>query len=295
MFVHGWNVTRDEGVNFSETMFKRLWWQGYNGRFVSFLWPTLTGVSSFNTSEWIAWKTGKCLQNYVQNYLQHEMPFYPINVGAHSMGNVVVGSALKRGMRVNTYIPMEAALPSGCYVDSVNNYPPFLAAESQKATPDGSDNGYRLSLAAAAGQFNRLVSFFNIDDFALATGTSFYILNTNWEQNQLSYKPNRFSNGFYDFVPTAPEGQRSVFYFGDFNDRLVLDPHETMSFVARSRSKAFGAETHSASLVNQLGGVAVNLETLSGFGGARDDHSGQFNRPIQQLDSFYSRLLMELE
>src|SRR5205807_1346903 len=105
-----------------ETMFKRLWWQGYNGRFVAFRWATQTSATSYNTSEWFAWKYGKSLLNYVDNYLKHQMPDYTMSIAAHSMGNVVVGSALKRGLSIDEYILMEAAIPSGCYNDSVNNY-----------------------------------------------------------------------------------------------------------------------------------------------------------------------------
>ena len=40
IFIHGWNMTDGDRFSFSETMFKRLWWAGYNGKFVSFFWPT---------------------------------------------------------------------------------------------------------------------------------------------------------------------------------------------------------------------------------------------------------------
>jgi hypothetical protein len=35
-------MTEAESENFSETMFKRLWWQGYKGRFAALRWPTLS-------------------------------------------------------------------------------------------------------------------------------------------------------------------------------------------------------------------------------------------------------------
>jgi hypothetical protein len=64
-----------------------------------------------------------------------------------------------------------------------------------------------------------------------------------------------------------------------------------MAFVARPRSKAGGTETHNASVF----GSAVNLQALSGFGGNSEDHSGQFNRRVQQLGSFYQRVFQELQ
>jgi len=280
-------------------MFKRLWWQGYKGRFAAFRWATQTSVDSYNTSEWLAWKYGKSLANYVENFLKHEMPDYIMNIAAHSMGNVVTGSALKRGMTVNTYILMEAAIPSGCYDDSVNNYLPFLTAEQTRhLTPDSiTDNGYRLFLSSYTANVGKFVSFFNVNDYALATGATFPVGNTNWEQNQIDYKPNRFSNvtlDYYDFFPNAPQGNRSIFFFNGTDARTVTEPYETMAFVARPRSKAAGAEPHSALIFGTIGS-AIDLHALCGLDSDRPDHSGQFNRRIQELGPFYDRMIIDLE
>ena len=249
VFVHGWAMTYDDSISFSETMFKRLWWQGYKGRFAAFRWATQTSFDSYNTSEWLAWKYGKSLANYVENFLKHEMPDYIMNIAAHSMGNVVTGSALKRGMTLNTYMLMEAAIPSGCFSDTVNNFADFATAEQNNhVTPDtGADNGYRLFLSSAATNVGKLVSFFNTVDFALQTGTTPLPLQglgwpfqTNWVQNEIDYKPNHFSNvtlDYYDFFPNASQGERSVFFFNGTNARTVIDAHETMAFVARPRSR----------------------------------------------------------
>ncbi len=40
LFVHGWNMNTFDKDSFAETAFKRLYWQGYQGRFGSFRWPT---------------------------------------------------------------------------------------------------------------------------------------------------------------------------------------------------------------------------------------------------------------
>ena len=157
------------------------------------------------------------------------------------------------------------------------------------------DNGYRLLLSSFTTNVGKFVSFFNVNDFALATGTTFPVGNTNWEQNQIDYKPNHFSNvtlDYYDFFPSAPAGSRSVFFFNGTDVRVVIDPHETMAFVARARSKAAGAEPNDAfaSL-----GSSVNLRSLCGFDSDQPDHSGQFERRIQQLDPFYQRIINELD
>jgi hypothetical protein len=284
-------------------MFKRLWWQGYKGRFAGFRWSTQTSFDSYNTSEWLAWKYGKSLSNYVENYLKHEMPDYTMNIAAHSMGNIVTGSALKRGMTLNTYMLMEAAIPSGCFSDIVNNFADFATAEQNNhVTPDtGADNGYRLFLSSAATNVGKLVSFFNTVDFALQTGTTSvpfqglgWPFQTNWVQNEIDYKPNHFYNAtldYYDFFPNASQGERSVFFFNGTNARTVIDAHETMAFVARPRSRSAGAEENTAIVFP----LSLDLQITCNFGRQRDDHSGQFARRIQQLNNFYRRVFDEMK
>jgi hypothetical protein len=69
----------------------------------------------------------------------------------------------------------------------------------------------------------------------------------------------------------------------NFYARPVEDPIEIMAYVSRSRTRAMGAEDRQ--LGNQPLGwsPAVNLKTQYGFRGARYDHSGQFQRDIQDL------------
>src|ERR1017187_775655 len=47
LFVHGWNLAPWEKDAFAQTMLKRLYWQGYKGKFGTFQWPT-TYVTSSN-------------------------------------------------------------------------------------------------------------------------------------------------------------------------------------------------------------------------------------------------------
>ena len=69
LFVHGWNLAPWERDAFAETAFKRLYWQGYKGRFGAFQWPTEYGFGSwktiaildpdnFDNSEFNAWSSG---------------------------------------------------------------------------------------------------------------------------------------------------------------------------------------------------------------------------------------------
>jgi pimeloyl-ACP methyl ester carboxylesterase len=292
VFVHGWNMSYEDYISFSETMFKRMWWQGYKGIFCTFRWATLTGVDSYNTSEFRAWKYGKSLKEYVDTLTD-----YTVNVAAHSMGNVVAGSALKRGMSVNRYFLMEAAIPGGCYNDAVNNYPPFINREQLHPTPDTvSDLGYRLYVGPAQNNALKIINLYNINDYALAAGAYPVLGNVSWEGNQIGYKPNSFATKTYSYdkgPPTAPYpmGQR-CFLRGTFSlsERPVLDIHESMSFVARPHSKAIGAEPSSSSVFPN----SIDLQGY-GFNAQRADHSGQFNRSTQELNDFYKSIFNEIK
>jgi hypothetical protein len=54
----------------SETMFKRLWHQGYKGRFAAFKWLALTPAFPFrfNESEYRAWKCGRGLAQFLNGF-----------------------------------------------------------------------------------------------------------------------------------------------------------------------------------------------------------------------------------
>jgi hypothetical protein len=290
IFVHGWKATTADAISASEIMYKRLWWEGYKGRFAAFRWPTKTSATSYNTSEWLAWKFGKSLADFVNMSLRPEIPTYTISIAAHSMGNVVTGSALKRGMTLQRYLLMEAAVPSGCYNDTVNNYVRFTTAEESAATPDTpTEMGYRSFLQSTMSNVAKFVSFFNIDDYALATGSLSLLgwpFQTNWEKNQVDFKPDSLGFGRYGWSGTA-----SYFSMPKGDVRTVTDVHESLSFVARPRSKAAGAEIHNATVF----GSVFNLETACAFGAGVDDHSGQFTRPIQELKPFYKRMADELK
>jgi hypothetical protein len=62
-----------------------------------------------------------------------------------------------------------------------------------------------------------------------------------------------------------------------------------MPFVARPRTKAVGAQS---GVQGQIHGEEVDLQAQFGFGGAASDHSGQWNRNIQDpaVGPFYFKL-----
>jgi hypothetical protein len=129
LFVHGWNMNTTEKKFFAETAYKRLWWQGYKGRFGVFCWPTAGSAlkadmppSSFNPSEFIAWKSGRYLYSCLKNLRGR---YSNVCIYAHSMGNIVTGEALRiyatedpaanTSKLVDCYIAGKAAVPSQMY------------------------------------------------------------------------------------------------------------------------------------------------------------------------------------
>ncbi len=79
LFVHGWNLATWEKDRWAETAYKRLYWQGYQGRFGEFRWPTYYGFAgpssiltnqnerdNFDSSEYNAWRAGLGLDNKLE-------------------------------------------------------------------------------------------------------------------------------------------------------------------------------------------------------------------------------------
>src|SRR5205823_8739130 len=123
-----------------QTMFKRLYWQGYRGRFGAFRWPTRTPSVPYNNSEYIAFRSGSAASAYF-NALRSRLPDYSINAAAHSMGNIVMMEALKLqwtagSNALNNYALMEAAVPAHCYDTNAPLNPGLVSTENIKPTPN---------------------------------------------------------------------------------------------------------------------------------------------------------------
>lgn len=120
LLVHGFNLEVWDKDRFAEAAFKRLYWQGYQGRFGQFRWPTtqqhIYNPGAFDKSEINSWSSGVGLLNLLVNLNK----WYPTNVYlmAHSHGTVAAGEALRlagTNQVANTYITMQAALDSHTY------------------------------------------------------------------------------------------------------------------------------------------------------------------------------------
>ncbi len=210
LFVHGWRMQPAERESFAETALKRLFWQGYTGSFGFFSWPTdwtdtsYLPLNPFNSiafdqgnydrSEMIAWKSSDALLSTLQT-LRSQRSNDDLNVFAHSMGNIVVGEALRKAAEsgrsnlVDTYVATQAATPANAYDSSVPIH--TLDYGASWNTPEimsnylDSGRSYFQSLSAGA-KFN----YYNPVDPAL----------TKWVLNQYFKPDNRKQR-----TPSDPE------------------------------------------------------------------------------------------
>lgn len=330
VFVHGWQVGQWKYENLSATMFKRLYWQGYRGRFAAVKWPTYSpqdylvagpvlSVFSYDESEYRAYRSAYGLADYLPA-LRVQHPDSTIGVCAHSMGNVVMAEALRilvgwREVPIDNYVLMQAAMPAHSYNPTLADYPRLSGANLQPAPDDY--RGFTVGTRAAVRR--GMVNFFNPEDYALATGQEGIwpiVFETNWEYWQQTQKPHFFgprpgshpsnSTPFDWYVwdgarVTREAGMLLVDAQGQVTVRVdtsrqVNDLRERLAYAARSRSKAAGA------LAGVGGDIAREVDLwllpqnggIAGFRRNRNEHSGQFNWNIQGVWRFYERLAAEL-
>ena len=268
VFVHGWNQPYENSIAFAETGFKRLWHRGFTGRYAMFRWPTFVGNFTYNDSDYRAWKSGQPLKQFVESLPGTK------NIMAHSMGNIVTGSALKQGLSVSSYALINAAVPAACYDSntSLNQW--------SYTTPDTEANlGFRGYLENIGGN---LINFYVPNDFELWA----------WTQNNSLFKPQRFNpsapvglTGYY-YDPAEIAGKRLGISFLTRIGRFVNTPHESMAYVAQSQTRAVGAEGNTSGSID----MSINLATTYNY--ADDaEHSGPWNYPIQEIYEFYRDLL----
>ena len=278
--VHGWRMTYNGAQKYGETFFKRLWHRGFKGRYGFFRWPTLSetehpvtdGLFTYNESEYRAWKSGGALKSFVESFPSN----YSKDVCAHSMGNVVIGSALQKGLSPRKVIFMQAAISAGCYDNSVSlEQQVFLNAEGVNRTPDlHTDGGYRNYLSNVGGE---LINFYNPEDFALKE----------WDKNNTLFKPDWPKGYRSPEIGNAGPARHAWPSDVPLLWRDVTDQHESMAFCARSRTLALGRTETPKKLSDHQ-----NLDASFGFG---DVHSAQFLWRAQKLTGFYNQFLKSLQ
>jgi hypothetical protein len=285
LFVHGWNLAPWERDAFAETAFKRLYWQGYKGRFGAFQWPTEYGFGSWKTvatdpdnydnSEFNAWSSGAGLLGLL-NRLNSS---YPGNVYlmAHSMGNVAAGEALKlagSNQVVNTYIAMQAAVPAHCYDQIADLRTVRLLLDS--GTPDRyanypTNNGpCYFSGTAGAGNY---INFYNANDWALAAD--------HWQLDQ-DLKPDRAF--FYDGIN---------FFAGTDMLSLPQDTYQIFAYCDEARCYALGAQSNVGGAFLPDQEIDLNVFPYN-FGSEHNGHSAQFNSDNMERYLFWEQLLISM-
>jgi hypothetical protein len=316
VFVHGIALAVDEVACYTASFYKRLWWEGYRGRLAVYRWSTpVTGVSDgdgyllFSDGEYNSYHSAPGLKAYVEN-IKHEMPGVTISLAAHSLGNACAGNALRQGLEVDSYVMLEAAMSLGCYFpppadpnnDALANsfVNELVAADRSTRTPDFvADQGYRGFLADIKKNIAKYwVNYYNEQDFWLQTGRHRSSIRVDWVSWQAGFKPfnpwGPAKNYEYDTDPLVAEGHRcQVDLFGYNRHRPVEDICEALAFVARSRTRAVGAEPASGNPKPPDADSAVNLRNY-GFGTPRFDHSGQFQRNICLMYSNESGKLYDI-
>jgi len=284
LYVHGWNMEPWEKDRYAETAYKRLYWQGYQGRFGLFRWPTgfdFSGIISvaldgdnYDLSESNAWESSIGLENRLSALnIQYPGNVY---VAAHSMGNIVTGEALRLAgtTLVNTYAAMQGAVPSHCYDQTATfRTIPLLLDDGD---PDYYANYwtsgascYFTNVVGAA----RYINFFNTNDWAL-----------NYWQDDQNFKPDTLLD--YGFDGTN-------FYQSSRVLGFPTNTYEIFSFCDQARCYAIGAQPN-------LGGefltdFQVELDdTPYNFGSQHKYHSGQFRSDNMDRAMFWNKLLIQM-
>ncbi len=265
-------------------MFKRLYWQGYEGRFGTFRWPTLAGfpalsgegadLNHFDRSEYNAWQSGTPLRKLLVK-LDSKYPG-EVRVSAHSMGNVVAGEALRTNTPLAAvYIAMQAAMPSGAY---------WLAAPF-RAIPtiyfDGTTELYRsypvftpsrpyFNFAAGAADY---VNFYNQSDWAL----NLWLTDQNFKPaDTLDYSFEISTNAFFQFQGTPSQ-------------RILTTPANTFelfAFCVEGQCWALGAQTNVAGVFTTA--RQLDLDATFSFGNAHKGHSAQFRSTNMRSAAFWT-------
>jgi alpha-tubulin suppressor-like RCC1 family protein len=297
VFVHGWNMSYDGSTNYAETMFKRLWWRGYKGRFAAFRWPTYysnfpvfdpygtaaieASLARYNDSEYIGWESGHALAQYVNSLPSG----YTRHVASHSMGAIVVASAFQQPtpMSAAYYTPLHAAIPAYCY-DPTTTALEDAYTTAGYVTPDHdsdpatSSMAYRGRVTGVGGA--TVTSFYDSADSALQS----------WESNNHLTKPQplyAYLDGYYFYSPSSPNGQKLGLQFILVTGRYMTDKYESMAYADKSLTKTLGADGRTAGLI----GSGVDMNANYSFG---TEHSAEFGRPITQVERYYYDVMSHL-
>jgi hypothetical protein len=296
LFVHGWNLEPWNKDRWAETGFKRLYWQGYQGRFGEFRWPTdfgFTGLwqiiatnsaekDNFDNSEYQAWRSAIGLTNLLTHLnAEYSGQVYML---AHSMGNVVAGEALRlagSSQMVNTYVASQAAVSSHTYDTNIANYSFYYPPWSLSAdTPNIYRNWFASNNGGGAG---RAISFYNTNDFALQRSI--------WQRDELLKPDQDVLEGsdiwYYGYSGSVSDpAPWNNFYKEDTNSTTVdfnivtslNNRYEVMGYAAQSYTTALGATpvSHNVAAIADLTTLWPSPDPLGNNYSSHFYHSAEF-------------------
>jgi alpha-tubulin suppressor-like RCC1 family protein len=303
LWVHGWNMSPFDKESFADTAFKRLFWQGYKGRFGTFRWPTfffggdVPPAHHFDASEHRAWASSLGLLSLL-NDLNGGRFKGNIRMMAHSMGNVVASEALRRsnsGQMVHTFIASQAAISAHCYdvrapamqygsglgptTPNVYGYYSASVATSQPHEWATEGNPSYLHSNYLAGKAGRYFNYYNEDDWALT-----------WPRWQLDQQTKPDADYGYEHAGLgASRGFWRDRGFGATWLTFPTDRHEIFAWAAESRSYALGAQW-------VAGAVDRNVDLKGppfGYGQPHKFHSGQFRGTNMERRHYWEKFLVD--
>jgi hypothetical protein len=282
MLVHGYNMAAWEKDRYAETAFKRLYWQGYQGRFGAFNWPTADSALEFGSSELQAWQSAQGLLNKL-NDLNAIYPGH-VYLAAHSLGNVVAGEALRlagNNQIVNTYVAMQGAV-------AAHAYDPTTTIHDLGSTDSGTPNCYAhywtngascyFNSSAGAGTY---VNFYNPNDWALNNGWLTFQETKNALNPSYAFVP---PNTYYKQVLT-----RTCLYFPG-------DTYELFANLIQARCFALGMQPNVGG-VFKVNGAYQQIELDAqpyNFGPQHIYHSGEFRSDNPQRWQFWYQTLHQM-
>jgi hypothetical protein len=116
IFVHGYNVSGEQARGWNSEMFKRMFWSGSDAMFTGVAWHGNESQMGTATPDYWrnvhnAFQTSKSMADFV-----NALPGGGKCIAAHSLGNIVVSSAIKdHGLSVATYCMVDAAAAIEAY------------------------------------------------------------------------------------------------------------------------------------------------------------------------------------
>ena len=131
IFVHGYNVSGEQARGWNSEMFKRLFWSGSNAMFSGVAWHgNESQIGTATPDYWRnvhnAFQTSKSVADFV-----NALPGDGKCIAAHSLGNIVVSSAIKdHGLTVANYYMVDAAAAIEAYS------PADTSGHAQMSHPD---------------------------------------------------------------------------------------------------------------------------------------------------------------